>query len=70
MQDEGWNILSFEPQKGDDWYKTTIDSMLEDQIYIDCHVNELLIFPTNTDLHQHWMVTDGYLLLQDKVQLC
>ncbi|CAG9532576.1 unnamed protein product [Cercopithifilaria johnstoni] len=66
LQDEGWSISSLEPQEGDDWYKTAVGSMLEDQIYIDCHVNELLLFPANTDLHKHWMVTDGYLLLQDK----
>ncbi|EFO17139.1 hypothetical protein LOAG_11363 [Loa loa] len=66
LQDEGWSISSLEPQEDDDWYKIAVSSMLKNQVYIDCHVNELLLFPANADLHQHWMVIDGYLLLQDK----
>ncbi|VDN95160.1 unnamed protein product [Brugia pahangi] len=66
LQDEGWNISTLESQEHNDWYKTAVSSMLKDQVYIDCHVKELLLFPANTDLHQHWMVTSGYLLLQDK----
>ncbi|VDK85041.1 unnamed protein product [Litomosoides sigmodontis] len=66
LQNEGWSISSLEPQESNDWYKTAVASMLKDQIYIDYHISELLLFPADTDLHQHWMVTDGYLLLQDK----
>ncbi|KAL3995523.1 NOL1/NOP2/sun family protein [Acanthocheilonema viteae] len=66
LRDEGWIISSLEPQEDDEWYKTAVGSMLENQVYIDCHVNELLLFPANTDFHQHWMVTGGYILLQDK----
>uniref|UniRef100_A0A8R1XN22 SAM_MT_RSMB_NOP domain-containing protein n=1 Tax=Onchocerca volvulus TaxID=6282 RepID=A0A8R1XN22_ONCVO len=66
LQDEGWTISNLKPQENDNWYKTTVSLMSEDEVYIDCHVNELLLFPTNADLHQHWMVTGGYLLLQDK----
>lgn len=67
LQSEGWSVSNMEPQKDVNWYRNTVLSMTEHQIYIDYHVKTLLIFPPNTDLHQYWMVVDGYLLLQDKV---
>uniref|UniRef100_A0A0R3RZN9 SAM_MT_RSMB_NOP domain-containing protein n=1 Tax=Elaeophora elaphi TaxID=1147741 RepID=A0A0R3RZN9_9BILA len=66
LQGEGWIISNLEPQENDEWYKNAVGSMLEDQVYIDCHINGLLLFPAKADLYQHWMVMDGYLLLQDK----
>uniref|UniRef100_A0A915PMH0 SAM-dependent MTase RsmB/NOP-type domain-containing protein n=1 Tax=Setaria digitata TaxID=48799 RepID=A0A915PMH0_9BILA len=66
LEDEGWNISSLEPQEDDGWYTAVVSSMSKDQLFVDCHVDNLLLFPAHADLHQHWMVTDGYLLLQDK----
>uniref|UniRef100_A0A915BV93 SAM-dependent MTase RsmB/NOP-type domain-containing protein n=1 Tax=Parascaris univalens TaxID=6257 RepID=A0A915BV93_PARUN len=41
--------------------KWTFDDALKDP-----HVENLLIFRGDADLHSYWMVVDGYVLLQDK----
>ncbi|VDN06827.1 unnamed protein product [Thelazia callipaeda] len=66
LQEDGWTISSLKPQNNETWFRDTIISMPKDYVYIDCHVKELLIFCPFVDLHDSWMVTKGYLILQDK----
>ena len=35
----------------------------------DPHVDNLLVFPQGTDLHDHVLYTEGDIILQDKVAL-
>ncbi|VDK29249.1 unnamed protein product [Gongylonema pulchrum] len=66
LQDEGWIVSNMKSQEDTNWYRNAVASMTECQVYIDNHIRTLLLFPPNTDLHDHWMVVDGYLMLQDK----
>ncbi|CAI4232806.1 unnamed protein product [Auanema sp. JU1783] len=61
--DESWKLKELE--EGDDLLQC-IDQLKEDEIIIDPHVENLLIFPVTKNFHAYSLVSEKYLLLQDK----
>ncbi|KAF1766682.1 hypothetical protein GCK72_006640 [Caenorhabditis remanei] len=48
-------------------FAEVVGNMKEDEIYVDPHVENLLIFAPNIqNFHEYWMVEQRYLILQDK----
>lgn len=50
-----------------DNFRKSIAKMESSEVFRDPHIGQLLVFHPCTDLHEYWMVEQGYLLLQDKV---
>ena len=48
-------------------YIELLDNLEADQFVKDLHVDNLLVFPHGTDLHDHVLYTKGDIILQDKV---
>jgi putative methyltransferase len=67
LQKEGWNIQpTLSPMITSEEFKEAFSKLDSKSVMIDPHVDNLLIFPTNTDFHKHSLVSKGALLLQDK----
>ncbi|CAB3403933.1 unnamed protein product [Caenorhabditis bovis] len=48
-------------------YAEEVSSMQEDEVFVDPHVENLLIFPPKIqNFHEYWMVEERYIILQDK----
>lgn len=69
MEKENWVIRKIEIDKGVKFFEL-VNSMKAEEVLLDCHIENLLVFHPRTDLHAYWMVFDGYLVLQDKVFFC
>lgn len=65
LEEEGWNLVVLPENETD--FVTMVKTMAKFDVYIDWHIECLLLFAPKTDLHRSWMVQDGYLILQDKV---
>ncbi|KAK6732416.1 hypothetical protein RB195_016663 [Necator americanus] len=63
LSSEDWNVIQISPE--DDFAKR-VGSMTEDEVLIDPHVENLLIFPHSNEFHRYWLVEQRYLILQDK----
>ncbi len=48
-------------------YRNLMQGLRIDQLLVDKDIPNLLVFSIDTDLHNHWTVVDGHLVLQDKV---
>ena len=67
LQKEGWEVQpALSPLISPEEFQEEFTSLGPKSILIDPHVDNLLIFPTNTDFHKHILVSKGALLLQDK----
>ncbi|KHN87047.1 Putative methyltransferase NSUN5 [Toxocara canis] len=66
LEDNEWIVNKMEDGTNMEVYRRLVEDMQSNQVYIDPHVENLLIFRKDADLHDYWMITKGYLLLQDK----
>jgi putative methyltransferase len=67
LQKEGWTLEpEISPMISSEDFQEKFSSLGPKSFLVDPHVENLFIFPTNTDFHKHILVSKGALLLQDK----
>uniref|UniRef100_A0A7E4V855 SAM_MT_RSMB_NOP domain-containing protein n=1 Tax=Panagrellus redivivus TaxID=6233 RepID=A0A7E4V855_PANRE len=62
LQIDGWKVKTCNASN----FATTFKSLGKRDVLRDPHVDDLLVFPTKTDLHAHPLVASGGFVLQDK----
>ncbi|WKX93314.1 hypothetical protein Q1695_010955 [Nippostrongylus brasiliensis] len=60
---EDWKVLEISPEED---FAERVTNIADDEVLIDPHVENLLIFPHSNDFHRYWLVEQRYLILQDK----
>uniref|UniRef100_A0A0N5AJJ3 SAM_MT_RSMB_NOP domain-containing protein n=1 Tax=Syphacia muris TaxID=451379 RepID=A0A0N5AJJ3_9BILA len=63
---EGWTVKHLSNSLDFPDFKDSVLKMNSSEIFCDPHVTNLMVFPPGTDLHDHTMVKEGYVMLQDK----
>lgn len=66
LSNDGWSVQEMCVKEGFDAYKNLIRNMKNNEIFLDPHVHNLVVFPPVADLHDSWMIKQGYIILQDK----
>nr|XP_022903667.1 uncharacterized protein LOC111415987 [Onthophagus taurus] len=66
FRDDGWILVNFMDTKNYDGFLDKVANLQPDQFMVDIHIKELLIFPPNTEFHNHKAYKDGLIFLQDK----
>ena len=67
LKDQGWTVRRLKKMIPPLKYRKLVARLEPLKCYIDPHIDNLLIFPRGTDLHDHILVKQGVLILQDKV---
>lgn len=60
------NTLKLSLQEAQDRLKGHVSKFVCDRVSVDPHLPDVLVFPPDTDLHDHPLVTNGSLILQSK----
>lgn len=68
LKEEEWIVKEMDDVTDGSTYRAYVENMEWNEVYVDPHIENLLIFRGDADLHSYWMVVDGYVLLQDKVK--
>uniref|UniRef100_A0A1I7ZRP1 SAM_MT_RSMB_NOP domain-containing protein n=1 Tax=Steinernema glaseri TaxID=37863 RepID=A0A1I7ZRP1_9BILA len=63
---EQWVVQKMEDGTSPEVFRQRVAEMTEELVYWDPHIDYLLVFHPKTQIHNYWMVTEGYLILQDK----
>uniref|UniRef100_F1L617 Methyltransferase n=1 Tax=Ascaris suum TaxID=6253 RepID=F1L617_ASCSU len=66
LKEEEWIVKEMDDVTDGSTYRAYVENMEWNEVYVDPHIENLLIFRGDADLHSYWMVVDGYVLLQDK----
>ncbi|CAK5019213.1 unnamed protein product [Meloidogyne enterolobii] len=66
LKDQGWTVRRLKKMIPPLKYRKLVAKLEPLKCYIDPHIDNLLIFPRGTDLHDHILVKQGVLILQDK----
>uniref|UniRef100_A0A915P8C5 SAM-dependent MTase RsmB/NOP-type domain-containing protein n=1 Tax=Meloidogyne floridensis TaxID=298350 RepID=A0A915P8C5_9BILA len=66
LKDQGWTVRRLKKMIPPLKYRKLVARLEPLKCYIDPHIDNLLIFPRGTDLHDHILVKQGVLILQDK----
>lgn len=67
LKDQGYQVVRLKKSISLNNFKKFVEKLESSKIYLDPHVENLLIFPKGTDLHAKELVKNGSLILQDKV---
>lgn len=67
LKTEGFIIKALESGLSRKKFRRAIKNMSKNDVYVDTHVANLLIFRPGIDLHAFPMVVESELILQDKV---
>lgn len=65
---QGWDVRRLKKIISPLKYRKLVARLKPLKCYLDPHIDNLLIFPRGTDLHDNFLVKEGILILQDKVQ--
>ncbi|KAL7074665.1 hypothetical protein ACQ4LE_005971 [Meloidogyne hapla] len=66
LKGQGWTVRRLKKMIPPLKYRKLVARLEPLKCYIDPHIDNLLIFPRGTDLHDHILVKQGVLILQDK----
>lgn len=67
LESDGWIVKCLKKGITPSKYRKLVTRLLKTKAYRDPHIDDLLIFPQGTDLHDSTLVKTGKLILQDKV---
>ena len=67
LREEGWvEVLYDKSEVNSQQFVDIVAGLTKEQYVSDYHIPNLLVFPPKTPLHEHDLVRDGSLMLQDK----
>ena len=65
---EGWNLVKVDQKASYEQYIEIVKNLKEGhEFLVDFHLEYVLVFPSRTEFHDHVLVRNGSVLLQDKV---
>ena len=67
LVDEGWLQVKLKKKSDYAAFLERVKSLSQEEFLIDYHLDFLLVFPAKTQFHEHHLMLDGSLFLQDKV---
>jgi len=65
--EEGWQQVIISETCDYTQFIAQVKNLKDDEFMIDFHLSFLLVFPSKTQFHQHFLLHNGSILLQDKV---
>jgi len=66
LVDEGWLQVKLKKKSDYAAFLERVKSLSQEEFLIDYHLDFLLVFPAKTQFHEHHLMLDGSLFLQDK----
>lgn len=69
FRDEGRTLIRFTEKDNYKGFLEKVSSLEEGQFMVDLHLKTLLIFPPRTEFFMHNAYKDGFIMLQDKVNV-
>ena len=65
--EEGWKQVQWKKKSGYESFIERVKILARDEFVVDFHLDFLLVFPFSAQFHNHSLLKNGSILLQDKV---
>lgn len=65
--EDGWTQLSFKKETGYEGFIEKVKNLSENEFILDFHLDFLMVFPSSAQFHEHDLLRNGSILLQEKV---